>query len=56
MSRISSFRRIESKHEVYRDTDCLKKFCEYLREPEMKIINFEKKKNKIISKREAEII
>ena len=56
MSRISSFRRIESKLEVYRDKDCLKKFCEYLRQPEMKIINFGKKKNKIISKGGADII
>ena len=37
---ISSFRRIENKHDVYRGKDCMKKFCEFLREHPMKIINF----------------
>ena len=31
MSRILSFRRIENKHYVYRGKDCMKKFCESLR-------------------------
>ena len=56
MSTISSFRSIENKHDVYRGKDCMKKFCESLREHPMKIINVKKKKNKVISKRAAEII
>ena len=35
---------MENKHDVYRDEDCMKKFCEFLREHTMEIINFEKKK------------
>ena len=44
MSTISSFKIIENKYAVYRGNDCMKKFCESLREHAMKIINFEKKK------------
>ena len=43
VSTISSFRNIENKHDVYRDKDCMKKFCKSLREHAMKIINFKKK-------------
>ena len=56
MSTISSFRSIENKHDVYRGKDCMKKFCEFLREHAIKIINFKKKKNEIINKRAAGII
>ena len=42
MSRISSFRSTENKHDVYRGKDCIKKFCEFLREHAIKIINFKK--------------
>ena len=41
---ISSFRSIENKHHVYRGKDCMKKFCEFLREDTMNITNFKKKK------------
>ena len=34
------------KYEVYRVEDCMEMFCEFLREPTMKTINFEKKKTK----------
>ena len=44
MSTISLFRSIENKHDVYRCKDCMKKFCEFLREYAMKIINFKEKK------------
>ena len=44
MSIISSFESIENNHDVYRGKDCMKKFCEFLREHAMKIINFKKKK------------
>ena len=43
MSTISSFRSIENKHDVYKGKNCMKKFCEFLRERAMKIINFKKK-------------
>ena len=51
MSTVSSFKGIEKKH-VYRDKDYLKKFCEYVREHAMKIINFEKKKMKILTNKQ----
>ena len=35
MFTISSFKRIENKHDVYRGKDCMKKFCESLREHAM---------------------
>ena len=38
MSTISSFISTENKHDVYRDTDCMTKFCESLRNRAMKII------------------
>ena len=38
MSTMSSFKSIENKHDVYRCKDCVKKFCESLREHTMKII------------------
>ena len=56
MSAISSFRSIENKHDVYIGKDCMKKFCESLRERAMKIINSKKIKNEVIDKRAALII
>ena len=53
MSTISSFRRIENKHDVYRSQDSMKKFCEVLRQnrrensSSMKIIYFFLKKKKL---------
>ena len=52
MSTISSFRSIENKHDVYRGKDCMKKFCESLKEHAMKMINF--LKNEVFNKRAAE--
>ena len=56
MSTRSSFRNIENNLEMYTDKDCMKKFCEFLREPAIKIVNFKKKKNRVINKRVAGII
>ena len=56
LSTISSFKNIENKHDVYRGKDCMEKFCEFLRNHAMKVINFKKKKNEIINKRAAVII
>ena len=50
ISTISSFKSIENKIDLYRGKDCMKKFCESLRQHTMKIINF-KKKIKVINKR-----
>ena len=44
LSTISSSKGIENKHDVNKDKDCTKKFCECLRKYAMKIINFKKKK------------
>ena len=46
MSKISSFKSIEIKHDIYRSKDCIKKFDESVREHAMKIINFKKKKKR----------
>ena len=43
MSTIYSSRSIKNEHGLYRRKDCLKKFCEFLREHAMKIINFDRK-------------
>ena len=40
MFTISSFKYIESKHDVYRGKNYMKKFCESLKEHAMQIINF----------------
>ena len=53
MSTISSFRSIENKHNVYRGKDFVIKFCEYLREHAMKLIN-SKKEKKILTKEQHE--
>ena len=50
MSTISSFRSIENQHDMQRGKDCIKKFWEFLREQVMKIINFKKKKIKLLTK------
>ena len=46
MSIISSFKDIENNHDVYRSTDCMKKFGESLTEHAMEIISFKKKEMK----------
>ena len=55
MSTISSFRSIENKHDVYRGKDYMKKFCQFLREHAMKIINFKKKKIKLLTKEQQDL-
>ena len=54
MSTISSFRSRENKHDVYRGKDCMKKFCEPLREHAIKIVNFTKKKMKLLTEDQQE--
>ena len=50
MPSISSLRNIENKHDVYRGTDHMKTFCEFLREHVMKIISFKKRKMRFLTK------
>ena len=50
MSAITSFKSIENKHDIYKSKDFIKKVCETLREHAMKIINFKKKKMKLLTK------
>ena len=49
-----SFRSIGNKHDVYRGKDCIKKFCEFLRKHPMRMINFKKKKLKLLVKQQQE--
>ena len=50
MSTISFFRSIKNKHDVYRGKDWIRKFCGYLREHVMKIIDIKKKEMKLLTK------
>ena len=43
MSTISSFKRIENKPDAYKSKDCMKTFCDSIRQPAMDMINFKKK-------------
>ena len=54
MYKISSFKSIEIKHDIYRSKDCIKKFDESVREHAMKIINFKKKKKKKLLTKEKQ--
>ena len=54
MSKISSFKSIENKHDVCRGKDWMKNFCESLREQPIKIINLKKKKIKLLTKEQQE--
>ena len=56
MSKISYFRSIEIKHDVYRGKDGMKKFGDFLREHAIKIIKSKKKKNEVSNKKAAGII
>ena len=40
MSTISTFKDIENKHDAFRSKDCMKMFCESLRQHAIKIIRF----------------
>ena len=54
MSTISSFRSIKYKHDVYSGKNCMKKFCEFLREHAINTINFKQKKMKLLTKEQQE--
>ena len=44
MPTILGFKHIRNKHTLYRGKDCMKKFCESLKEHATRIIRFKKKK------------
>ena len=52
MLTILAFNNIENKRTLYRGGDCLKKFCESLREHTKNIIDFEKKETLPLKKEE----
>ena len=54
MSTILSFKNIENEHDVYIGKDCMKNFCQSLREHAMKIINFKQKKMTLLTKDQQE--
>ena len=56
MSTIWAFDHIENNHTLCPGKDCLRKFCESLREHAKNIIDFEKKENVIVNKRRTKII
>ena len=49
MSAISSFKKIDNKHDVYRGKYCMENSCESLNKHAMKITNFKKKKQKLLT-------
>ena len=55
MSTIWAFGHIENKHSLYREEDCMKRFCESVREHTTNIINFEKKKMLPLTKKGTKI-
>ena len=54
MSTISSFRNIENEDNLYKGKDCMETFCKFLRKHAIKIINFKKKKIKLLTKKQQE--
>ena len=48
------FKYIVNKHDVYRSKDCIKKFCQSLKECATKMINFKKKKMKLLTEEQHE--
>ena len=50
ISTIWTFDGMANKHDVCRSEDCMKQFCNPLREQAMQIIDFEKKENDVINK------
>ena len=54
MFAIYMFRRIETKHDGHGSKDYMKRFCEFLKEHAMKLINFKKKKMKLLTKKQQE--
>ena len=54
MFTISSFKAIKNNYDVYRDKDYVKKFCECLKKHARRIVNFGKKKMKLLTNKHQE--
>ena len=52
MSTVPSFRNIENEHDVYRGKHGMKKICKFSTEHAIKIINFKKKKMKLLKEQQ----
>ena len=55
MSTIVLFKIIESEHDVCSRVDSMKKFCEFLREQATKVIDFKKKKIKLLTNKQQKL-
>ena len=55
MSTISLFISMKNKCDVYSVKDCMKNFCEFLRDDAMKVNNFKKKKVKLLTKEQLNL-
>ena len=56
MPKISSLKSVENKHHVYRCKDCMKKFCESLKEHTLEIIEFKLMRFKLVKLIKNEVI
>ena len=54
LSTILSFKSIENKDDICRGKDCMKTFCESLKEHAVKITNIKKEKMKLLAKEQQE--
>ena len=52
MSTVWGFNHMKNKYTLYREKDCTKKFCKFLRERSIRIIGFEKKNMLPLTNRE----
>ena len=55
MSTTSSFKDRENEHDIYRSKNCMKKFCESLKEQPMKITDFKQTNKQQVSFENAKI-
>ena len=46
---------MENKHDLYKGKDCIKKFCEYLREHAMEIIYSKKEEMKLLTNKQQKL-
>ena len=56
MYTIPLLKRMENSLDLYRGKDCFKKYCKLFREHARKIINFKKKKVKLLANEQKRII
>ena len=56
MSTICAFYHVENKHSSYSGEDCMKKFCQSLRENGKNVIDFKKKQMLLLTKKNQNYI